>query len=123
MISDFPCINYSICITNTTGCLKNKSVISEFLTFCVIALVLWSSLKKLTTDEIIDALKLCQENNVFNFEDKLYKQKKGHATGQKQASPVAYGGAGAVERQFFDKPRDLVFDENPHIFSRPFCKL
>ena len=69
--------------------------------------------------KIIDALKLCQENNVFNFQDKLYKQKKGHATGQKQAPPVACGGAGIVERQFLDQPRDLVFDENPHILSRP----
>ena len=34
------------------------------------------------------------------FKDKLYKQKKGHATGQKQAPPVACWGAGIVEREF-----------------------
>ena len=42
----------------------------------------------LTKDEILEALDICQENNVFEFKDKFYKQKVGHATGQKQAPPL-----------------------------------
>ena len=36
----------------------------------------------LTKDEILEALDIGQENNVFEFKDNFYKQKVGHATGQ-----------------------------------------
>ena len=73
----------------------------------------------LTQDEILEALDICQENNVFAFKDKFYKQKVGHATGQKQAPPVACIGAGIVERIFLNPPRDIVFDESPGIMKKP----
>ena len=43
---------------------------------------------KPSTEELMEALDICQENNVFEFGGKLYKQKQGHATGQKQAPSV-----------------------------------
>ena len=52
----------------------------------------------ITKEELLEALDICQENNLFEFKDVLYKQKAGHATGQKQAPPVACSGAGLVER-------------------------
>lgn len=72
-----------------------------------------------TEDEIIEALDICQDNNVFEFKEKLYKQRLGHATGQKQAPPVACSGAGIVERQFMNTPRDVVFDTSTRIISKP----
>ena len=62
---------------------------------------------------------ICQENNVFEFKDKFYKQLVGHATGQKQAPPVACSGAGIVERIFLNTPRDIVFDEKAGVMSKP----
>ena len=50
--------------------------------------------KDINTEDVIEGLKLCQENNIFEFKKQLYKQKIGHATGQKQAPPVACSGAG-----------------------------
>ena len=73
----------------------------------------------ITKDEILEALDICQENNIFEFKDKLYKQKIGHATGQKQAPPVACSGAGIVERQFLNSPREIVFDQSNKIMSKP----
>ena len=55
--------------------------------------------EKPNTEEVLEALEICQENNVFEFGGKLYRQKKGHATGQKQAPPVACAGAGLAETQ------------------------
>ena len=55
---------------------------------------------------------------MFEFKDQLYRQKKGHATGQKQAPPVACQGAGIVEREFLNTPRDIVFDESPKVLSK-----
>ena len=72
----------------------------------------------ITKQEILEALDICQENNVFEFKDKLYKQNIGHATGQKQAPPVACSGAGVVERQFFNTPRDIVFDDSSRVMSK-----
>ena len=74
---------------------------------------------EMNTDEIIEGLELCQDNNIFEFKEKLYKQKIGHATGQKQAPPVACRGAGIVERKFLNLPRDIVSDSSPHILSKP----
>ena len=37
---------------------------------------------------------------MFEFGGKLYKQKKGHATGQKQAPPVACAGVGLAEKKW-----------------------
>ena len=59
----------------------------------------------LTQDEILEALDICQENNVFAFKDKFYKQKVGHA-----GPPLACSGAGIVERIFLNTPRDIMFD-------------
>ena len=60
--------------------------------------------EKPTTDEVLEALEICQENNVFEFDGKLYRQKKGHATGQKQAPPVACAGAGLAEEEWLSNP-------------------
>ena len=60
--------------------------------------------EKPETDEILEALNICQENNVFEFDGKLYRQKKGHATGQKQAPPVACAGAGLAEENWLSNP-------------------
>ena len=59
---------------------------------------------KPSTEELMEALDICQENNVFDFGGKLYKQKQGHATGQKQAPPVACSGAGRAEKQWLGLP-------------------
>ena len=67
---------------------------------------------------MVEGLRLCQETNVFEFKDQLYRQKVGHAIGQKQAPPVACLGAGQVERKFLNLPRDIVYDETPGIMSR-----
>ena len=71
------------------------------------------------TDTVLEGLKLCQETNVFEFKDQLYRQKIGHAIGQKQAPPVACLGAGQVERKFLNLPRDIIYDDQPRIMSRP----
>ena len=51
----------------------------------------WDSLGEnnddISKEELLEALDICQENNIFEFKDKLFKQKIGHATGQKQAPP------------------------------------
>ena len=65
-----------------------------------------------TTNSIIECLNICQDNNVFVFLDKLYRQVSGHATGQKQAPSVACQGAGRVERRALNTPRDIVFNNN-----------
>ena len=54
------------------------------------------------SDELMEALDLCQENNVFEFAEKLYKQKQGHGTGQKQAPPVACAGAAVAEQKWME---------------------
>ena len=65
---------------------------------------------KPTTDEALNALDLCQQNNVFEFDGELYRQLQGHGTGQKQAPPVACLGAGEVEEEFLSLPgvRELM---------------
>ena len=70
------------------------------------------------TGTVLEGLQLCQETNVFEFKDQLYRQKIGHAIGQKQAPPVACLGAGQVERKFLNLPRDIVYDETPRVMSR-----
>ena len=68
--------------------------------------------EKPNTDEVLEALNLCQENNVFEFGGQLYKQKKGHATGQKQAPPVACAGVGLAEKEWLSIPMVAeLFDE------------
>ena len=62
------------------------------------------STEKPSSEELMEALDICQENNVFEFAEKLYKQKQGHATGQKQAPPVACAGAGKAEQRWMEMP-------------------
>jgi hypothetical protein len=73
----------------------------------------------ITKEEMLEALDICQEKNLFEFKDDLYKQKEGHATGQKQAPPVACSGAGLVEKIHLNTPRDIVFDDRSRILSKP----
>ena len=54
------------------------------------------------SEELMEALDLCQENNVFEFAGKLYQQKQGHGTGQKQAPPVACAGAAVAEQKWME---------------------
>ena len=56
------------------------------------------------TDEILTALDLCQQNNIFEFNGQLYRQTQGHGTGQKMAPPVACSGAGVIEQEFLSFP-------------------
>ena len=56
---------------------------------------------------------------MFEFDGELYRQRKGHATGQKQAPPVACQGGGIVERKFLNTPRDLVFDNSSRVLAKP----
>ena len=67
---------------------------------------------KPNTVEVLEALNICQTNNVFEFNGLLYKQKKGHATGQKQAPPVACAGVGLAEQEWLSIPEVAeLFDE------------
>ena len=50
-------------------------------------------------NELLEALDICQDNNVFEFANKLYKQKQGHGTGQKQAPPVACAEAAVAKHE------------------------
>ena len=60
----------------------------------------------------MEALNIFQENNVFEFDGQLFKQKKGHATGQKQAPTVACAGIGVAEEEWFSNPVVAeLFDE------------
>ena len=70
----------------------------------------------ISTDEIVEGLEICQKNNVFEFKGQLYKQTVGHATGQKQAPPVACSGAGIVERKFLFRKQFIgpIILENSH---------
>ena len=43
-----------------------------------------------STQNIIKCLKICQENNIFEFMNQLYRQTSGSSIGQKQAPPVAW---------------------------------
>ena len=52
--------------------------------------------------------KFCQENNVFESDEKLYRQKRGHAIGQKQAPPVACDGAGIAKEQWLSNPQKCL---------------
>ena len=61
----------------------------------------------ITTEEINESLEIFQKNYVFEFKRQLYKQILGHATGEKQAPPVACSGARIVERKFLNLPRDI----------------
>ena len=63
-------------------------------------------------EETLEAVDICQESNVFTFYNKLYRQKKGLATGKKPAPPVACAGAGVAEEKWLAIPgmREL-FDE------------
>ena len=65
-------------------------------------------------EEVMEALDLCQQNNIFEFNGQLYKQTKGHGTGQKMAPPVACSGAGVIEKQFLSLPEvsNLLDEEN-----------
>ena len=53
-------------------------------------------------NELLEALDICQDNNVFEFANKLYKQKQGHGTGQKQVPPVACAGAAVAEQEWME---------------------
>ena len=71
------------------------------------------------TDTVLEGLKLCHETNVFEFKDQMYRQKIGHAIGQKQAPPVVCVGAGQVERKFLNLPRDIIYDDQPRPIDDP----
>ena len=71
-----------------------------------------------TTESVMRCQEICQENNVFEFNQQLYRQVSGSAIGQKQAPPVACLGAGVVERQVFNKPRGIVYDTATGILSK-----
>ena len=64
-----------------------------------------------STQNIIKCLRICQENNIFEFMNQLYRQTSGSAIGQKQAPSVACLGAGMLERRALSTPRDLVYNQ------------
>ena len=53
-----------------------------------------------STDNVIKCLRICQENNIFEFMGKFYRQTRGSAIGQKQAPAVACLGAGEKSSQY-----------------------
>ena len=63
-------------------------------------------------------MKMCQENNNFQFKDLNYRQTAGFAIGQKYSPPAACLGAGIAERIFQNMPRDIVFDSSPHVMKK-----
>ena len=57
-------------------------------------------------------MEICQNSNFFTFNEKIYKQKKDLATGQKPAPPVACAGAGVAEKRWLALPGvGELFDE------------
>ena len=65
-------------------------------------------------------LKICQENNVFEFMNQMYRQTSGSAIGQKQAPPVCCLGAGIIERTALNQPRYIVYNNTDgRILSKP----
>ena len=73
-----------------------------------------------STQNIIKCLRICQENNIFEFMNQLYRQTSGSAIGQKQAPSVACLGAGIIERKVLNQPREIVFNTvQGRILSKP----
>ena len=73
-----------------------------------------------STDNVIKCLRICQENNIFEFMGKFYRQTRGSAIGQKQAPAVACLGAGILERRALNTPRTLVYNQpSGRILSKP----
>ena len=71
-----------------------------------------------SVDSVIKVMKMCQENNNFQFKDLNYRQVAGFAIGQKYSPPAACLGAGVAERIFQSMPRGIVFDDSPHVMKK-----
>ena len=69
-------------------------------------------------ESVIRVMKMCQENNNFQFKDANYRQTSGFAIGQKHSPPAACLGAGVAERILHNMPRDIVFDTSPHVLRK-----
>ena len=61
-----------------------------------------------STESILEALRICVQNNFFQFNEKIFHQKEGVGTGMKLAPPFARLGVGELEKQFFNSNHDLV---------------
>ena len=61
-----------------------------------------------TTNSVLAALELCLKNNYFQFDDKIYKQKRGVGTGIKLAPTYACIGVGKYEEMLFSSDQALL---------------
>ena len=61
-----------------------------------------------SSESILKALRICIQNNFFQFNGEIFHQKKGVGTGMKLAPPFACLGVGKVEEEFFSSGNDLL---------------
>ena len=61
-----------------------------------------------SSESILKALRICIQNNFFQFNGEIFHQKKGVGTGMKLAPPFACLGVGELEKQFFNSNHDNV---------------
>ena len=64
--------------------------------------------KLVKSSSIIEALSICLKNNIFQFNGKRYKQKKGVGTGIKLAPPYACMAMGEFEETVFNSNNQLL---------------
>ena len=61
-----------------------------------------------STNSVLAALELCLENNYFQFDSKIYKQKRGVVTGIKLAPTYACIGVRKYEKVLFSSDQALL---------------
>ena len=61
-----------------------------------------------SSESVLKALRICIQNNIFQFNEEIYHQKEGVGTGMKLAPPFACLGVRELEKQFFNSDHDLV---------------
>ena len=59
--------------------------------------------KNVSTDSLLEIINLVLTNNVFEFNNKVYRQKQGTAMGTKMAPPYAILFMAALEESFLEK--------------------
>ena len=96
VVSMYPNMSDELGITACTEYLnsRNLSLIDEEL--------------QIASGNLIEALKICLQNNYFQFDENIYKVCGGVGTGIKLAPPYACIGMGKFEKIVFDSNVDLV---------------
>ena len=65
-------------------------------------------LNSVSSESILAALDLCLQSNIFEFNDKLFKQVGGVGTGMKLSPTYACLGMGNFEKVVFSSDQDLL---------------